>query len=638
VCGIAGSVGRGAADAAVLAGMSACIAHRGPDGEGSWLDPSGPVGFAHRRLAVLGLGPEGHQPMASTSGRFVLVHNGEIYNHLELRARLEREGRAPTWQGGSDTETLLACVEAWGVDATLPRTVGMFAVALWDRSEGTLILARDRMGEKPLSYTVIGETLHFASQPSALERVPGFDRTIDPDALASLLRHGHVTGARGIHVGVRKLPPGTLLRVRVRAGQALQLEGPTPWWSFLEAARASAADPFPTEDPTAAVDEVGRSIATAVRSQQLADVPLGAFLSGGIDSSLIVALLQEQSTRPVRTFTIGFREDSHDESVHASAVARHLGTDHTSLQLTERDALDLVPDLPDVYDEPFADTSQLPTILVSRLARAHVTVALSGDGGDELFGGYRRYLDVERFGRLPRTAVAGALVAATLTGQRRRRDLARAILRGDAAVHRALTSVDDLHTERFLLGPRAEGDAGVAEHGAVWTSTAMLGPAAGARAMAVDTLRYLPDDILHKVDRASMSIALETRVPLLDHRVVEAAWRVPHALRWQDGRGKWVLRQLLARHLPPTLHDRPKQGFSAPVGTWLRGALRPWAEELLAPAALADGGLLDAAVVGRVWQEHLAGRHDHGSTLWPVLMFQAWQARRADPGAAPHHP
>jgi asparagine synthase (glutamine-hydrolysing) len=627
VCGIAGAVGRHGADRTLLDAMRRCIEHRGPDGSGTWIDPSGGAGLAHQRLAVLGLGPEGAQPMASSSGRYLLVHNGEIYNHLELREQLHAAGHAPAWRGASDTETLLAAIDAWGIDRLLPRTVGMFALALWDRERRILTLARDRLGEKPLSYVVHDGTLAFASQPSALLRLPGHRPDIDPDALASLLRHGHVTGARGIHRGIRKLAPGTLLRVDPTDPTAAE---PETWWSFADVAAAGVADPLPGEGPAIVdtIDAVEAVVRAAVRSQRISDVPLGAFLSGGVDSSLVVALLQAESSRRVQTFTIGFREDSHDEAPHARAVADHLATDHTELLLSERDALDLVPDLPGVYDEPFADTSQLPTLLVSRLARGSVTVALSGDGGDELFGGYTRYRQLERFAAWPRAVpLAGAVIGA-LSGHHRRRDLSLAVLRGPAATYRALLSVDDLRTERLV--PSASG--GGAEAAArAWDAAVGLGGVT-ARAMALDTVGELPDGILHKVDRASMSVALETRLPLLDHRVVATAWRVPPELRVRDGVGKWVLRQVLDRYVPPALTQRPKQGFSAPVGRWLRGSLRPWAEDLLSPASVAADGLLDVAAVRSLWQQHLAGRSDHGSTLWPILMFLAWQASPASRG------
>ena len=619
VCGIAGAVGRHGGDLALLDAMRTCIAHRGPDGDGTWTDPSGAAGLAHQRLAVLGLGPEGHQPMASPSGRYVLVHNGEIYNHLELRDRLAASGAAPAWRGSSDTETLVAALDAWGIDALLPETVGMFALAVWDREERVLTLARDRLGEKPLAYAVHDGTLAFASQPSALLRVPGLDPAVDPDALVSLLRYGHVTGPRGIHAGVRKLPPGTLLRVRPDDPSA---GVPEPWWALEDVARAALADPLPAGG-TDAVDAVETVLEAAVHAQRIADVPLGAFLSGGVDSSLVVALLQTVSPDPVRTFTIGFREGSHDEAPHARAVAEHLGTDHTELILTEQDALDLVPDLPGVYDEPFADTSQLPTLLVSRLARRSVTVALSGDGGDELFSGYTRHRLLERFAAWPRVVPLAGAVVGTLTGHARRRDLSRAVLTGPAATYRALLSVDDLRTERLVAGAEGRGDlAAVARR---WEELAPLGGVT-ERAMAMDATGYLPDDILHKVDRAAMSVALETRLPLLDHRVVATAWRLRPEHRVRDGRGKWVLREVLARHVPPALTDRPKQGFSAPVGRWLRGALRPWAEDLLSPAALRADGMLDVDAVRRVWDDHRHGRGDHGSTLWPVLMYLAWRA------------
>ena len=627
VCGIAGAVGRHGGDHALLDAMRTCIAHRGPDGDGTWTDPSGGAGLAHQRLAVLGLGPEGHQPMLSPSGRYVLVHNGEIYNHLELRERLAASGAAPAWRGSSDTETLVAALDAWGIDALLPETVGMFALAMWDREERMLTLARDRLGEKPLSYVVHDGTLAFASQPSALLRIPGLDPDVDPHALTSLLRYGYVTGPRGIHAGVRKLPPGTLLRVRPDDPSA---GVPEAWWSLEDVALAALADPLPVGG-TDAVDVVESALEAAVRAQRIADVPLGAFLSGGVDSSLVVALLQAVSPDPVRTFTIGFREDSHDEAPHARAVAEHLGTDHTELILTEQDALDLVPDLPGVYDEPFADTSQLPTLLVSRLARRSVTVTLSGDGGDELFAGYTRYGQAEWLTRLPRFVGRGAALVYGVLGQERRRSLARTLAEGDWAVVRRLLSANPA-AERLVLD--ADPDAADRASRADWELTEGLGGLT-ARSMALDSIRYLPDDILHKVDRAAMSVSLETRVPLLDHRLVELAWRLPMRSRVRDGQGKWVLRELLARDVPRDLFERPKAGFGIPVGRWLAGPLRPWAEDLLSPATLRTDGLLDVDRVRRIWDDHTSGRWDAGAELWPILMFQAWShAPARGPGAA----
>jgi len=618
LCGIAGLIGPAAPDTTLLEAMAGCLRHRGPDAGGVWTD--GPVGLAHRRLAVLGLGPAGDQPMHSTSGRYVLVYNGEIYNHLELRTDLERAGRAPTWRGGSDTETLLACIEAWGLDASLPRTVGMFALAVWDRETGRLVLARDRMGEKPLSWALHAGGLLFASQPSALRAAPGFHPTIDRDALADLLRYAQVPGERTIHREVRQLLPGALLEVRVDADG--RLVGPPQvrtWWSFDAVARAGIADPLVGDDASL-VASVGHAIDEAVRSQMISDVPLGAFLSGGIDSSLIVATMQRFSTQPVRTFTIGFTEQAFDESPHARAVARHLGTDHTEMVVTPQDALAVIPEIPRIYDEPFADSSQIPTVLVSRLARSSVTVALSGDGGDELFGGYDRYLRADRVARIPRPVALAAAAAFGVMGRSRQRGAALALGRGPAPMVRRLLSANP-EADHLVLGADPEGN--LARFLTAWEETAGLGPQA-ARFMALDTTGYLPDDVLHKVDRASMSVSLETRVPLLDHRVVAAAWRLPMSARMRGGTGKWVLRELLAREVPRELFERPKTGFGVPLGRWLRGPLRAWAEDLLAPDALESEGLLDVERVRDLWSSHLSGRWDAGHDLWPILMFRAW--------------
>ena len=620
MCGIAGILGPHGADSGILTRMSAELRHRGPDGEGRWIDEDAGLGFAHRRLAVLGLGETGAQPMTSVSGRFVLVYNGEIYNHLELRSRLEAERRAPAWHGASDTETLVAAIEAWGLPTTLRRSTGMWALAVWDRQRRVLTLARDRLGEKPLSFIRVGQTFAFASQPSAFEHLPGFDAEIDRDALADLLRYAQIPGNRGIHVGVQKLPPGTFLDVP----QLGRPSEPVPYWSLLETARNGVTDPIVADDDDyrRLVDE---AVGVAVRRQLLADVPLGGLLSGGVDSSLIVAMMQRHSQRPVRTFNVGFDDPRKDESHHARAVAHHLGTDHTEVRLTGSDALSIVPELPMIFDEPFADASQLPTILVSRIARRDVTVALSGDGGDELFGGYTRYADSERLLRTPRLLALGYGAAFGALGQSRRRTLGVDVARGDwSVVRRSLSS--NARAERLVRGVRAGARANAFRSD--WRQTAGLGGIT-ARSMALDGFRYLPDDILHKVDRAAMSVGLETRLPLLDHHVVELAWRLPMRAKIRGGTTKWVLREVLAQSVPRSLFERPKQGFSVPLGTWLSGALRPWAEELLSPAMLRRDGLLDVEAVRGVWKDHLDGRWNAGAELWPILMFQAWSAARA---------
>jgi len=616
MCGIAGILGPNAIDPTVAVRMASCLSHRGPDGDGLWAD--GPVALAHRRLAVLGLGEVGAQPMRSASGRFTIVHNGEIYNHETLRERLSSEHRAPTWRGGSDTETLLAGFEAWGLRTTLERAVGMWAMAVWDHERTMLTLTRDRLGEKPLAYVSVGGTVAFASQPGAFTHVPGFSPSIDPAALADLLRFMQVPRDRGIHAGVRKVPAGTLLELRPGG----PVPEPQPYWSFLDAAAQGVANPLDVSEPEQ-IELVGAALERSIRGQLLSDVPLGAFLSGGIDSSLVVAAMQRVASGSVRTFTIGFAEDGFDESGFARAIAAHLGTDHTELVLSAQDALAIIPGLPDIYDEPFADSSQIPTILVSRLAREQVTVALGGDGGDELFGGYSRYATTERLNRIPRSLAHVAGAAFKATGRTRRHSLATSVGRGDWDIVRRLLSANP-DADRLVLG--ADPDASQRAFRADWDRTAGLGDLT-ARSMALDTMRYLPDDILHKVDRAAMSVALETRVPLLDHRLVELAWRLPMRSKVRDGKGKWILRELLARDVPRELFERPKAGFGIPVGQWLAGPLRPWAEDLLSPSTLRADGLLDVIETRRIWDDHTSSRWDAGFALWPILMFQAWLHR-----------
>jgi len=594
--------------------------------------------------------------MHSACGRWVIVFNGEIYNHLDLRRALEAEGAAPAWRGHSDTETLLAGIAHWGLDATLTRSAGMFALALWDRRGRRLLLARDRMGEKPFYWGWAGQALVFGSELKALAAHPDFAGGIDRGALAQYLRFAYVPTPRSIHPGIYKLQPGTILEV----------EGPPPsappdaplhpgdrhgsirirrWWDLNAAIEAGAADSL--TDPNAAIEELERTLAAAVARQMIADVPLGAFLSGGVDSSTIVALMQAQSGRPVRTFTIGFDDPAFDESLQAEAVARHLGTDHQTLRVSAAEARGVIPLLPELYDEPFADSSQIPTHLVCRAARSQVTVALSGDAGDELFGGYNRHVlgpaIWRRFGWMPsslRRGVGAAVVA-----------LPRAAWDGLGRIRRGGSGVVALGEKAHRLGDRLQGavDVDGLYRGLVsaWTEpeALMAGtvneppsrlddllPSMGidhpaARMMVQDLRSYLPDDILCKVDRAAMGISLETRVPFLDPEVMALAARLPVGLKIRDGRGKWVLRQVLYRHVPPELIDRPKAGFAIPLGPWLRGPLRDWAEDLLAPDRLAADGLLSPAPIRRAWAEHLSGRRDWTHRLWIVMMLQAWRAR-----------
>jgi asparagine synthase (glutamine-hydrolysing) len=654
MCGFAGVLDAAAlpADALreVARRMSATLAHRGPDDAGDWADPAAGVAFGFRRLSIVDLSPEGHQPMTSAGGRFTVVFNGEVYNHVELREALEQAGER--FRGRSDTEVMLACFERWGVRGSLPRFVGMFALAVWDAAERTLHLARDRMGIKPLFIHHRPGRLLFGSELKALRACAGWDAEVDPDALAAYLRHLYVPAPGCILRGVLKLPPGTLLSIRdVRA----PLPQPVAWWSVREAALAGARAPFRGDDEEA-VDEAERVIGDAVALRMRADVPLGAFLSGGIDSSLVVALMQARSVRAVRTFTIGFGEAEWDESAHAASVAHHLGTDHTDARLSPADALALVPSLPDWLDEPLADPSALPTLLVSRIARRHVTVALSGDGGDELFAGYHRYRQGEaailRALRVPRWfRVAGAAGVRRVSPAAWDGAFARLGPLVPPSMRHRLPG-DKLHKLAALL---AEGGAPRMYRSLVsqWGDPAALVPGAveaeGAadealahaplpllsRMMLSDQLAYLPDDLLAKVDRASMAVGLEARVPLLDHRVVELSWRLPRHLKVRGGEGKWILRRILQRHVPDSLVDRPKMGFSVPVGAWLRGPLRPWAEDLLSADALHRTGLIDPVPVRKAWGELVAGQGRHALAMWAVLVFQAWHARWMQSAAAP---
>ena len=578
--------------------------------------------------------------MRSASGRWVLAYNGEIYNHLQLRHQLEGDGAAPEWRGHSDTETLLACIEAWGVERTLKASVGMFAIALWDRAERALYLARDRIGEKPLYYGWQGETFLFGSELKALRAHSAFNASVDRGALALLLRHNYVPAPYSIYQGIHKLPPGTWLRI----GAGQREVAPVAYWSLAEVAERGTAHPF-EGSKAEALDELERHLGNAVRGQMVADVPLGALLSGGIDSTVITSLMQVNSSRPVRTFTIGFDEQQYDEANHARAVADHLGTDHTELRLGSSDALTLVPQLPSMYDEPFADASQLPTHLVMKMAREHVTVALSGDAGDELFGGYNRYLLAPKVWR--RTAwipssmrSSGARAAARFPSHlvdrlpaalsrhmgvarvgEKLQKLARVL--GGTDVH----NIDDLYVSLTSEWRHADSMVKDGHMPANLLDTRSRWPRLAdpvARMMALDGLTYLPDDILVKVDRAAMAASLETRAPFLDRDVIEFAWSLPMHMKMFEGQGKWLLRRLVDRHVPRALLERPKMGFAIPLDQWLRGPLRDWAEALLSEDRLEREGYLDPRPIRTAWLRHQRGEASFGNRLWSILMFQAW--------------
>ena len=636
MCGIAGFWQTGPAVEApldVLERMGSTLAHRGPDDSGTFHDSAAGVGFAFRRLSIIDLSPEGHQPMASETGRYTIVFNGEVYNFEEIRAELG--GRA--WRGHSDTEVMLAAIERWGLEAAVARFVGMFAFALWDREEQKLQLVRDRLGIKPLYYGQIGGNFVFASELKAIREFPGFEARIDRNVLALYMRFCYVPAPHSIYEGIHKLQQGHILTVS-RSSQAVI----RPFWSALEVARQGLENPLVLDDQDA-IAQLEEKLLDAVRLRMIADVPLGAFLSGGIDSSIVVALMQSQSSRPVKTFSIGFHEDAYNEADHAGRVARRLGTDHTELYVTAKDALDVVPTLAQMYEEPFADSSQIPTHLVSRLARSHVTVSLSGDGGDELFGGYSRYPFIEStwtmIERVPRplaraaAAFIRALPVRHVNGLLKRLPLPGRLKQGagdklrkfgdflaegnpDAVYLYAMSHWRD--PERVVTGAH-EPDTELRTLAELRSL-----PSATEMAMLADLLFYLPDDILVKVDRASMAVSLEVRVPLLDHRVVEFAWRLPLHLKIRRGTAKWILRQILYKYVPPELVERPKMGFGVPIDSWLRGPLREWAEDLLSTQSLRRSGFLEAGPIRKKWEEHLSGARNWEYPLWNALMFQDW--------------
>lgn len=603
--------------------MAATLHHRGPDDAGAWSDPEAGVGLGQTRLAIIDLSPGGHQPMSSACGRFTIVFNGEIYNHAELRAELKD---AYPFRSHSDTEVLLAGTVRWGLRATIQRCIGMFAIALWDRRERTLTLVRDRMGIKPLYYGRQQQTLFFGSELKALRAHPAYRRELDRGATLLFLKHGYVPTPCSIDAGTKKLPPGTMLTLS--PGQSA-LPEPEPFWSFDDIARRGQIERF-SGTRAEAVDRLEALLADAVRLRMIADVPLGAFLSGGIDSSAVVALMQSQSGRPVKTFSIGFEQSQYDEAPFARRVAEHLRTDHTEHYVTAAQAQAVIPRLPTMFDEPFADSSQIPTFLVCELARRHVTVALSGDGGDELFCGYSRYFHPYRLAWL-RTLLPGALLPA-VSGlcQTISRQLPRPIGRLFRGAGRLLadTDAEAVYCRNMCYWQAAEGLLPeVAEPPTLFGQRAQWPEFADQqrRWMWIDARTYLPDDILTKVDRTSMAVALEARVPLIDHRIVEFSWTLP--LEWQLGPtgGKQLLRDVLARHVPREMFERPKLGFGVPLGEWLRGPLRDWSEDLLSVPALSQDGLLNPQPIRRAWQDHVAGRVDWKYWLWPVLMLQAWR-------------
>ena len=642
MCGIAGLWDRRAsADEASLRNLAGLmidpIAHRGPDSAGVWADAASGIGFGHRRLAIVDLTPAGHQPMISASGRTAITYNGEVYNAAELRPELEARGIR--FRGHSDTEVMLEACEAWGVEAAVKRFIGMFAFALWDNAGRRLTLVRDRLGIKPLYWGSVGDVVLFGSQPKALTAHPAWEKRLDQAALRDYLRFGYVPAPQAIYDGMRQLEPGCLLEIDM-AGRIAERR----YWDMADIAARGIAGRRDGDETTLA-DELETLLRSAIRLRMIADVPLGAFLSGGIDSSTVVALMQSESNRPIKTFSIGFHEGSHDEAVHAKAVAAHLGTEHRELYLSPAEAREIIPNLPDWYDEPFADSSQIPTHLVSRLARQEVTVALSGDGGDELFAGYTRYTTGpmlwQRSTSLPaplRHMAAAGIRAVPPAAWDCLAALLPASIRPPQVGRRAhklaaMIGAPDLDTlYRSFISYWHDPEVAMRRHdlppGPVWrrpVPDAVSDPV--ERMQFLDTITYLPDDILAKVDRATMAIGLEARVPLIDHRVVEFAWSLPPALKGATGPGKRLLRQVLYRHVPPALVERPKMGFGVPLGAWLAGPVREWSESLIGADRLRREGIFDPAPIRRIWDEHRSGRRNHEAQLWSILMFQAWQER-----------
>ena len=661
MCGVVGALSlRKALSLTTLASMTDCLLHRGPDAAGEWLDSKAGIALGHRRLSILDLSATGAQPMHSACGRYVIVFNGEIYNFKNLRDEITHLHPSHIWRGTSDTEVILAGVSYWGVETTLTKLDGMFAIAVWDKVENNLSLARDRMGEKPLYYGYVGEQFAFASELKALKVLDGWTNEIDRTALTAYFRYSYIPSPLSIFKGIAKLMPGHFLKIShadiqahstgICIGIGMRMPESRAYWKLDDAIANGRIHPFAGSEKEA-TDQLEKLLLDTVGKQMVSDVPLGAFLSGGVDSSTVVALMQAQSEKPIQTFTIGFNEADFNEAEYAKAVAAHLGTDHHELYVTSQQTLDVVPLLPTLYDEPFADSSQIPTYLVAQLARSKVAVSLSGDGGDELFCGYNRYTWTNK--------IWGAMSPFPAPIRQLAANAASAI--PPAIIAQGYSLIKPLLPQSLQFTHPADKWAKTADLIGVKDSSALykrvvsswqlpellvIGGSEplsifdlsepqshqlnlGEQMMRFDALTYLPDDILVKVDRASMAVSLESRVPLLDRRVVEFAWHLPMAMKLRNGVSKWILREVLYRHVPRELIERPKMGFGVPIDSWLRGALRPWAEALLDEKLLAQQGYLNVSMIRKVWLEHLSGRRNWQYQLWAVLMFQAWLAEQA---------
>ena len=647
MCGIAGLIATEGADTreliSTVKAMSDELRYRGPDDQGIWTDEESGIALGHRRLSIIDLSKHGHQPMQSACGRFITVFNGEIYNFRELSKILEKAGH--TFRGHSDTEVLLAAIVEWGVKKAIQQFNGMFAIAIWDRQERQLYLARDRMGEKPLYYGWVGNVFMFASELKAFHACKNFSPAVNRHALTLYFRYKYIPYPYSIYDGIYKLIPGSIQTI---SAENKTMSAPQTYWSLSQLAENGLADSF-TDSEQHVVDDFERVLGDAVQMRMISDVPLGAFLSGGIDSSSVVALMQSRSNRPVETFSIGFNEADYDEAIYAKSVAKHLGTSHTELYVTASEAMDIIPLLAQMYDEPFADFSQIPTHLVAQLARKKVTVALSGDGGDELFAGYWRHFMATRIWntsqnspRFMRHLFSNGITSLSPGCWDKLRQSVKlllpeklqnfpvgdrayklaGILRSDTQedMYRSLVS-DWVNPEQLVINgrePQLESMDGIDGLQSSDFRNCM---------MYLDSMNYLPGDILTKVDRATMAVSLEARVPFLDPNVIEFAWRVPLEMKIRNGKGKWLLRQLLSRYVPESMFNRPKMGFGVPIDSWLRGPLREWAEDLLEEKKLNEQGYLNADLVGKTWQEHLSGRYNNQNQLWNVLMFQSWQAK-----------